>query len=424
MKLSNFAIEQYTLNNGLTVILHKRKDIPLAATNLWYRVGSANEVPGKTGLAHLFEHMMFQGSVNVPKGMHFHYVQQAGGTLNASTSFDRTNYFQKVPAHFLERMLWLESDRMGNYLPALDEEKLKNQIDVVSNERLERYDNQPYGLAFEKLLRLMYADEHPYASPVIGALDDIKAYTLDDVKDFFSRHYNPANASLVIAGDFEERFVQDKIEHYFGDIQGNGKTIQMPLVTEAQCKFSGYEAYQDNVELDRFYLAWHSVPSYHKDDMNLEMLSDVLAGSKNGYLKKALTIDRQIAQSVSAYQFSGKYGGFFVVQVTMKPEKEIDEAKKIVLSIIENLKSEKVPDRELQRSKNIITSGFIYRLQNLSTISDLMNQYAFYLGTPDGFQIELDRYNNIFNDDIMRMAKTYFSGTYGELRVLRRNDGK
>jgi zinc protease len=424
MKLNNFAIEQYTLDNGLTVILHKRRDIPLAATNIWYRVGSANEVTGKTGLAHLFEHMMFQGSVNVPKGMHFHYVQQAGGTLNASTSFDRTNYFQKVPAHFLERMLWLESDRMGNYLPALDEEKLKNQIDVVSNERLERYDNQPYGLAFEKLLRLMYSEDHPYASPVIGFLDDIKAYTLDDVKDFFSRHYTPSNASLVIAGDFEEQNVKEMVERYFGEIHGAGNAVKLSTLNEAQRKFSGYEEFQDNVELDRFYLAWHTVPSYQEDDMNLEMLSDVLTGSKNGFLKKALTIEQQIAQSVSSYQFSGKYGGFFVVQVTMKPGKPIDEAKKIVLDIIEKLKSEQVPDRELQRSKNIITSGFIYRLQNLSTISDLMNQYAFYLGTPDGFQVELDRYNNIFNDDIMRMAKAYFGGTYGELRVLRRNDGK
>lgn len=424
MKLQNFAIEQYTLDNGLNVILHKRRDIPLAATNIWYRVGSANEVTGKTGLAHLFEHMMFQGSVNVPKGMHFHYVQQAGGTLNASTSFDRTNYFQKVPAHFLERMLWLESDRMGNYLPALDEEKLKNQIDVVSNERLERYDNQPYGLAFEKLLRLMYSEEHPYASPVIGSLDDIKAYTLDDVKDFFSRHYTPSNASLVIAGDFEEQNVKEMVERYFGEIQSNSKAVQAPALHGEQRRFSGYEAFQDNVELDRFYLAWHTVPSYHQDDMNLEMLSDVLTGSKNGFLKKVLTIEQQIAQSVSSFQFSGKYGGFFVVQVTMKPGKVIDEAKKIVLDIIENLKTEQVPDRELQRSKNIISSGFIYRLHNLSTIADLMNQYAFYLGTPDGFQIELDRYNNIFNDDIMRMAKTYFGGEYGELRVLRRNDGK
>jgi zinc protease len=424
MKLNKFGVECYTLDNGLDVILYKRKDIPLVATNIWYRVGSANEVAGKTGLAHLFEHMMFQGSANVPKGMHFHYVQQAGGTLNASTSFDRTNYFQKVPAHFLERMLWLESDRMGHYLSALDEEKLQNQIDVVSNERLERYDNQPYGLAFEKLLRLMYSDEHPYSSPVIGSLEDIKRYTLEDVKDFFTRYYTPSNASLVIAGDFNDDAVKDMIASYFGEIQSNSAKAAAPAANEGQFKYSGAESYQDNVELDRFYLAWHTVPSYEEDDMNLEMLSDVLTGSKNGYLKKALTIDRQIAQSVTSYQFSGKYGGFFVIQVTMKPEKNIDEAKKLVLEIIEDLKTGKVPDRELQRSKNIITSGFIYRLQNLATIADLLNQYAFYLGTPDGFQIELDRYNNIVNDDILRMAKAYFTNNYCELRVLRRNDGK
>ena len=424
MKLNTFGVDSYTLDNGLDVILYKRKDIPLVSTNIWYRVGSANEVAGKTGLAHLFEHMMFQGSAHVPKGMHFHYVQEAGGTLNASTSFDRTNYFQKVPAHFLERILWLESDRMGYYLSALDQEKLQNQIDVVSNERLERYDNQPYGLAFEKLLRLMYSEEHPYSSPVIGSLEDIKNYTLEDVKDFFARHYTPSNASLVIAGDFDNDAVMDMIASYFGDIQSHSDTAAVPAANKEQFKYSGAESYQDSVELDRFYLAWHTVPSYHEDDMNLEMLSDILTGSKNGYLKKALTIERQIAQSVSSFQFSGKYGGFFVVQVTMKPGKNIDEAKKLVLEIIDGLKTEKAPDRELQRSKNIISSGFIYRLQNLATIADLLNQYAFYLGTPDGFQIELDRYNNISNDDILRMAHAYFSHDFCELRVLRRSDGK
>jgi zinc protease len=424
MKLSSFAVERYTLNNGLEVILHKRKDIPLVATNIWYRVGSANEVPGKTGLAHLFEHMMFQGSTHVPKGMHFHYVQQAGGTLNASTSFDRTNYFQKVPAHFLERMLWLESDRMGHYLPALDEEKLRNQIGVVSNERLERYDNQPYGLAFEKLLRLMYKDEHPYSSPVIGYLDDINAYSLEDVKDFFIRYYTPSNASLVVAGDFEDKTVKEMIANYFGDIKSNGVGMKLPAPAQNQYIYSGHETYQDNVELDRFYLAWHTVPSYSEDDMNLEMFSDILTGSKNGYLKKALTIERQIAQSVSSFQFSGKYGGFFVVQITMKPGKNIDEAKKLVLEIIEKLKTENVSERELQRSKNIVTSGFIYRLQNLATIADLFNQYAFYLGNPDGFQLELDRYNNILMEDVRRITNAYFDDAYSELRVLRRSDDK
>jgi len=422
MKLQEFAIKQYTLPNGLEVILYQRNDIPLAATNIWYRVGSANEVAGKTGLAHLFEHMMFQGSENVPKGMHFHYVQQAGGTLNASTSFDRTNYFQKVPAHFLERMFWLESDRMGHYISALDREKLQNQIDVVSNERLERYDNQPYGLAFEKLLRLMYSEEHPYSSPVIGYMDDIKRYSLEDVKDFFIKHYVPSNASLVVAGDFEENAVKEMVQKYFGDIAGQGALKISPASNKDHDQFSQYEAYKDNVELDRVYLAWHTVPSYDHDDMLLEMYSDILTGSKNGYLKKALTIDNQIAQSVSSFQFSGKYGGFFVVQVTLKPGKSIDEAKKMVLDILDDLKTKRVNERELQRSKNIITSGFIYRLQNLSTVADLLNQYAFYLGTPNGFQIELDRYTGIQPDDMAKISNTYFSNAYCELRVMRKKD--
>ena len=425
MTFTDLDIKQYKLTNGLEVILYRNNSIPLVATNIWYRVGSANETVGKTGLAHLFEHMMFQGSQNVPKGMHFHHVQQAGGTLNASTSFDRTNYFQKVPAHFLELMFWLESDRMGFFLPALDQEKLQNQIDVVKNERLERYDNQPYGLAFERLLGLLYEESHPYASPVIGHMADIERYTLDDVKGFFSKHYVPGNASLVVAGDFEENHAREMIEKYFGPISSPAESefSKNPIVTNGR-KYNKYDAYEDNVELDRLYLVWHSVPSYHPDDTALEMLSDLLTGSKNGYLTKALTIDTELAQSVSSFQFSGKHDGFFVVQVTAKPDKDIEEIKKIVLQIIGDLKTGSIPERDLQRTKNIVTSGYMYRLQNLASIADFLNMYNFYLGTPNGFQIELDRYTAINESNIHKIVTTYFDDSLCELRVLRKNHGQ
>src|SRR5690606_5281902 len=201
MNLLDIEYEQYKLKNGLDVILYKNNSLPIAAVNIWYKVGSANEHKGKTGIAHLFEHMMFQGSQNVAKEMHFRYIQEAGGSLNGSTNFDRTNYYEKIPSNFLELIFWLESDRMGFLLPAMTQEKLDNQIDVVKNERLERYDNQPYGLAWEKLICNVYPENHPYSWPTIGFLDDISSFTLEDINSFFKKYYSPSNASLVAAGD-------------------------------------------------------------------------------------------------------------------------------------------------------------------------------------------------------------------------------
>jgi zinc protease len=203
MELLNLPYEKYNLNNGLEVILHKDTSLPLVSVNIWYKVGSAYEEKGKTGLAHLFEHMMFQGSENVPKEMHFRYIQEAGGTLNGSTNFDRTNYYEKLPSNSLELALWLESDRMGYFLSALTQEKLDNQKSVVANERLERYDNQPYGLAWEIVLKNLYPEGHPYSWATIGYLEDIKNYKLEDVQDFFRMHYTPDNAAIVIAGDID-----------------------------------------------------------------------------------------------------------------------------------------------------------------------------------------------------------------------------
>ncbi|MEJ2618482.1 MAG: pitrilysin family protein, partial [Ignavibacteriaceae bacterium] len=220
MNILNIDYEKYKLKNGLEVILHKNDNLPLVSVNIWYKVGSANEVKGKTGLAHLFEHMMFQGSQNVPKEMHFRYIQEAGGTLNGSTTFDRTNYYEKVPSNFLELVLWLESDRMGYLLPALTQDKLNNQKDVVSNERLERYDNQPYGLAWELIITNLFPEGHPYSWPTIGFMDDIKSYSLEDVTNFFKKYYSPANASLVVTGSFDNPMTKELIEKYFGDIAG------------------------------------------------------------------------------------------------------------------------------------------------------------------------------------------------------------
>jgi len=199
----HIEFDSYQLKNGLNVILHQDQRVPIVSVNIWYHTGSKNEKPGKTGYAHLFEHMMFQGSGHVPADMHFQYIQSVGGTLNGSTFFDRTNYFETLPSHYLETALWLESDRMGFFLPALTQEKLDTQLDVVKNERRQRYENQPYGLWLEKLLDMSFEKNFPYHWPVIGYMEDLNTAGLDDVKHFFETWYTPSNASLVIAGDFD-----------------------------------------------------------------------------------------------------------------------------------------------------------------------------------------------------------------------------
>ena len=244
---------------------------------------------------------MFQGSENVAKEMHFRYIQEAGGTLNGSTSTDKTNYYEKLPSNYLELALWLESDRMGYFLPALTQEKLDNQKDVVKNERLERYDNQPYGLAWELINTNLYPENHPYSWSTIGFLKDIESYTLDDVKYFFEKYYSPNNACLVVAGDFEKDNATQLIEKYFGLIQPF-ESNHKPEANKLILKKNILVEHKDNVQLDRIYLAWPSDLIFGKDDSSLEVAADILTGSKNSRLYKKLVFDLQIAQDVSAFQ--------------------------------------------------------------------------------------------------------------------------
>jgi zinc protease len=420
MNLLNIPYIKYSLSNGLEVILNKIKSVPLVAVNIWYKVGSANEVRGKTGLAHLFEHMMFQGSKNIPKEMHFRYIQEAGGTLNASTSFDRTNFFEKLPSNELELPLWLESDRMGFFLDSLDQVKLDNQKSVVLNERLERYDNQPYGLAWEKLVSNLYPDEHPYSWPTIGFYNDIESYTIEDVRSFFKQYYSPANSTIVIAGNIDVNRTKLLIEKYFGEIKNNGTPpeiiTKMPHLNENKML-----VFEDNVNLERIYLAWHSPKAFTKDDSALDILSDVLTGSKNARLTRKLVYELEIAQDVNAMQFSGKYGGHFMIVATAKPGKSLDEIKKIIFDEISLLAKKNISAQELERSKNAITSNFVYSLQNIDTIADLMNLYNFYLGEPNSFNYDLNRYTNLDEDKIKQSAKKYLQNNLVELRFVPRS---
>ena len=417
----NLGYVKGKLQNGLEYILYQDNSLPLVSVNIWYKVGSAYEKKGKTGLAHLFEHMMFQGSENVPKEMHFKYIQEAGGTLNGSTSTDRTNYYEKLPSNNLEVALWLESDRMGYFLPALTQEKLDNQKDVVRNERLERYDNQPYGLAWEILNKNVYPEDHPYSWITIGHLKDIESYTLYDVKHFFQTYYSPNNASIVVAGDINKEKTIDLINKYFGEIN-SFKVDSHPQRHSVKLKNNVYVEHVDDVQLERLYLSWPSDFIFGKDDTSLEICADILSGSKNSRLHKKLVFDLQIAQDVTSFQYSGKFGGQFIIISTIKPGQDTNKIKQLILDEINEIATNGVTEKELEKSRNGIKSQFVYSMQNLDTVADHLNYYNYHLGEPNSFEFDLNRYNSVTNDSIKNALQKYLFNPYVELRIKPRDN--
>ena len=413
----NIKYKKTKLKNGLELILYKNNSLPIVSVNIWYKVGSANERKGKTGFAHLFEHMMFQGSENIPKEMHFRYIQESGGTLNGSTSNDRTNYYETVPSNYLEMVLWLESDRMGFLLPSLTDEKLNNQKEVVMNERRQRYDNQPYGLAWELIFSNLFPESHPYHWPVIGWMDDIKNFQLNDIKEFFETYYSPSNASLVIAGDIEYDEAEKLAKQYFEEIPSSNsiKEIVKPTLSLTENIFVEHE---DNVELPRLYLAWHSQMLYKPDDAALDILSTVLSGSKNSRLYKSLVFEKQIAQDVTAFQYSGSHDGVFVIIATAKPGHSLDEIKNSIFAELDKIYADGITEHELLKAKNNYKSGYIFSLQDQAMLADYLNNYNCNLGEPNSFVYDLDRYNNLDINEVKTAASKYLSKNYVELRII------
>lgn len=409
--------QKNTLANGLEVILYPDKSLPTVSINIWYRVGSANEKPGKTGFAHLFEHMMFQGSQNVPKEGHFKFIQEAGGTLNGSTSIDRTNYYESVPANYLELLLWLESDRMGFLLPALTQDKLDNQKDVVMNERRQRYENQPYGLAWELLFSNLFSSGHPYSWPTIGWMEDIAKFELDDVRNFFRTYYSPNNASLVLGGNFEVDSAMKLIEKYFGDIPAAGIIPQVSVPEQSLIDYNKV-VHEDNVQLPRIYLAWHSDKAFERYDASLDILADILTGSKNSRLQKNLLFDNQIAQDVSSFQYSARLSGSFIIISTAKPGIQTKQLKNEIMNEIQKLIQNGVTDEELIRAKNGFKSSYIYSLQKLDTIIDHLNHYNFFLNEPDSFLFDISRYENVTKDDVVNAAEKFLKQPFTELNIV------
>ena len=413
----NIEYEKFVLENGLEVILYPNPSFPTVAVNIWYKVGSANEKPSKTGFAHLFEHMMFQGSENIQKEMHFKYIQEAGGSLNGSTSMDRTNYYETLPSDSLELALWLESDRMGYLLLALTQEKLDNQKDVVMNERRQNYDNQPYGLAWELLFSNLFSEDHPYHWPTIGWMKDIEQFELNDVREFFKNYYSPNNASLVIGGRFDSKEAKVLVKKYFGKIK-NGGEIKYVKTSPQLLNEPKKIVHEDNIQLSRLYFAWHSDKGYGEDDAALDILADVLAGSKNSRLHKKLVHDLQIAQDVTAFQYSAKYNGAFFIIVTVNPDKTRDEISENVIQIINELILEGVEDDELARALNGYKSSYIYSLQNLDNMVNQINNYNCNLGEPNSFIYDINRYNILTKNDIRNVTEKYLSKQNVELAII------
>jgi zinc protease len=401
--------DEYRLDNGMRVILHQDDSVPIVAINIWYHVGSKNEKKGKTGFAHLFEHMMFQGSEHVADNMHFRLIQSAGGTLNGSTFFDRTNYYETLPSHFLEMGLWLESDRMGFLLPAMTQEKLDNQRDVVKNERRQHVDNQPYGLWLEKMLELAYPKDFPYHWPIIGYMEDIDAARLEDVSRFFQTYYAPNNASLIIAGDFDPEKVRQLIDKYFGSIK-NGNIIP-PVSTKFNNYHSGEKraVIKDRVQLPRIYMAYH-IPAYGtKEAYTTEIMSDIFSEGKSSRLYQSLIYKKQIAQDAHCILLNMQETSLLIFLVTAKPDVSVDKLEKELQIEIDKMINESVSEYELQRIINQIEARKIRELQSVNSKADLLNLFAVYFENPDLINHEIERYKSIDATDIKKTAGNYLT---------------
>ena len=417
MALEPLKIEQYTLPNGLTVILHEDHSAPLATVEMMYHVGSKNEKPKRTGFAHLFEHMMFKGSQHVADGEHFKLLQEIGATLNGSTNEDRTNYYQTVPSNYVELGLYLEADRMGFMLSAITQETLDNQRDVVKNERRQRVDNVPYGTAWEKISKAMYPETHPYSWPVIGYMEDLSAASLDDVKEFFRMYYAPNNACLVVAGDFNDNQTRQWIEKYFGPIP-RGADIARPNPAPVTLTEEKRLVFEDKVQLPRLFLAWPSARGNTREDAVMDVIADILSSGKSSRLYKSLVYEKQIAQSANAAQSTNEVGSQFYVIVTAKPGKTLTEMETAVNEELQRLLKDGVTDKEIQAAFNNKESDIVNARSLVSRKADGLASLYTLTGDASNYNKELDRYLNITPAEVLAVAKKVFAGNRVVLSVV------
>ena len=408
LQLDPLRFTKTTLSNGLDVITRRQGLLPVVAVNLWYHVGSKNEERSQRGFAHLFEHLMFEGSEHYP-GDFFKPLQRLGAGINGSTSSDRTNYFIDLPAAHLGLALAMESDRMGHFLPALTEHKIRVQKDVIKNEYRQNVANRPYGTVWRLMAEAMYPPSHPYSWTTIGVMEDVEAATLDDVEAFFRRFYVPGNASLAIVGDIDEDRAIGMAERYFGGLPGGTQSLR-PWAPEAQLGGDVVISVRDRVELDRIYLAWHTVPQFGAADGALVLLGDILGRGKSSRLFRKLVVESSLAQDVGAYQSGRELAGSFGINTTLRPGCSARAAHALIAAEIAAIAERGVEEAELERVRNGRLAGFIYALDNVGGfggVADRLNAYNIYLGDPGRITSDLERYAAVTADAIRAAAQTY-----------------
>ncbi len=383
--------ETFELSNGLTVILHRDTTTPTIATNIWYHVGSSHERPGRTGFAHLFEHIMFEGSKNVPEGKIDEWFAEVGGAPNGSTSPDRTNYMQSFASNALDMALYIESDRMGWLLDAMSPASVDGQRDIVKNERRQSYDNRPYGLADQIITEALYPSTHPYSWPVIGYMDHLSAAAYQDVVDFFRTYYAPNNASLAIAGDIDLAEAKRLATKWFAGIPGGSAVPALeatPPVVSTQQRL----LLEDRVQLPRLYLTWVSPRGYGEGDAAMDALAQLLTGGKNSRLYQRLVYDMQIADDVRAFQRGTRLNGEFRIMATARAGRTLAEIHDVIMEEIARVQGTPPDAREVERILNQNEIAFLERLECVATKADMLNEYLFYTGDPEYFEEDLERY--------------------------------
>jgi zinc protease len=395
-----------TLPNGLRLIVHEDHSVPTVAVNVWYHVGSGDEKPGRTGFAHLFEHLMFMGSVHAPYPQFDRLLEAAGASNNGSTTSDRTNYFEEGPANALPLMLWLEADRMGWMLPTMDGPKVDLQRDVVKNERRQSYENQPYGLAFENILKLLYPASHPYSWPTIGSMADLSAASLEDVKEFFRTYYAPNNAVITVAGAVKAHEVRRLVRAYFGEIP-QGPAITRPAPPAFTLLRDTAAVLEDRVQLPRLYYAWHTVRGTDADDAALDLTAYLLTGARNSRITQRLVYELQLASSANANQGGRRLDGDFTLSATARPGKALPQLQDVIDQEIRRLSEEGPTTRELEQAKNAVESAFLNRLERVGAKADQLNAYYYETGHPDGFQADVGRYRGVTAADVQRVVRDY-----------------
>jgi len=400
--------EKYTLENGLEVILHQDNSVPIVAVNVWYHVGSGDEDPGKTGFAHLFEHMLFQGSEHVGEDRHFALLKEIGATgVNGTTNTDRTNYFEVVPSNQLETGLWLESDRMGYFLSLVTKKSLDNQIEVVRNERRQRTDNAPYGKTWMKQFETLYPKGHPYHFWIIGDHADLAGASLEDVKNFYRKWYVPANATLALSGDFEIAEAKRLVKKWFGSFPKSTKpTIKVaktPLIAEP----IRVELEDSLAKHRRVDYLWHSPKRYEDGDAELSILADALGRTGTGRLYKILVHEKQLAQSISIFQYSRAYGSAFHLEVKLKPTADQAEVEKIVNDELERIRREAIKKEEFDRAVTNVEAGFVWGLESVNARANILQTYNHYWANPDGITRDLDRYRKSSTEKVRAAAARY-----------------